>query len=69
MLAQFERDRDYLTFWNDWPMRMQSVADCRAFILNRRRAFAEEKDIPAAMIFKGKFVGLSTLEIQERRVV
>ena len=30
---------------------------------------AEEKAIPAAMIYRGNFAGISTLEIQERYVV
>ena len=69
MLALFENGRKYFTYWSDWPKRMQTVADCQALILRHRRAFAEEKEIPAAMIYQGQFAGISSLEIQERYVV
>ena len=69
LFALFEKDREYLTHWNDWPKRIKTVADCQRFIFDHRRSYAEEKSIPAAMIYKGQFVGISTLEIQERYVV
>ena len=69
MLALFENGRNYFTYWSDWPKRMQTVSDCQTLIQRHRRAFAEEKEIPAAMIYQGQFVGISSLEIQERYVV
>lgn len=67
--ALIEKDQAYLIYWNDWPKRLRTVKACQAFIARHRQAFAEEKSIPAAMIYQGAFVGISTLEIQERYVV
>lgn len=69
MLDLFTKDREYFTYWNDWPKRMQTIDDCKAFILRHRQAYAAEKSIPAAMIYNGRFAGISELEIQERYVV
>ena len=69
MLALFKQDWDYFTYWNDWPKRLQTVADCQAFISRHRQSYAEEKSVPAAMIYRGHFAGISSLAIQERYVV
>ncbi|MCA9935802.1 MAG: GNAT family N-acetyltransferase [Anaerolineales bacterium] len=69
LLALFQRDRDYFAYWNDWPKRMQTIEACQAFVVQHRRSYAEEKAIPAAMIYKGQFAGIISLDIQERYVV
>ena len=69
LLTLFENDRAYLTYWNDWPKRLQSLQDCQEFILKHRRAYAEGKSIPAAMIVGGTIVGICSLEIQDQTVV
>jgi len=69
IFALFERDREYLTFWNDWPKHIRTVDDCKEFTQHHRRSYAEEKAIPAAMIYEGQFAGISELEIQDRSVV
>ncbi len=69
LLALFEKDQEYLTYWNDWPKRMKTLQNCQDFILKHRRAYAEGKSIPAAMIYKGEIAGICSLEIQDRTVV
>jgi len=69
MFALFEKDIEYLTYWNDWPKRIKTFEDCKNFIMNHRRSYAEEKSIPAAMVFQGQVVGISCLSIQEKYVV
>lgn len=58
LLALFERDRAYLTYWNDWPKRMQTVEDCKGFILGHRRAFGEEGVQRQGGVARGEFMDM-----------
>ncbi|MEM7331361.1 MAG: GNAT family protein [Chloroflexota bacterium] len=69
LLTLFKENREYLTYWNDWPKRIQTVDHCSDYINKHRQLFAKEKSIPALMVHKGKIAGLSALDIQERCVV
>ena len=69
LLSLFERNRAYLTHWSDWPKRLTTRADCEAYVARYRLAHAEERSLPAALIYRGALVGLCELEVQDRRVV
>ena len=61
LFALFEQNRDHLTEWQDWPSRIQTLADCREFILRHERDHAEGKTLGVLIVFQGKPVGMCTV--------
>jgi ribosomal-protein-serine acetyltransferase len=61
LFALFEQNRDHLTEWQDWPNAIQTLGDCRQFILRHQRENAEGKTLGCLILFQEKLVGMCEL--------
>jgi hypothetical protein len=61
LLALFKQNRDHLTEWQDWPNAIQTLEDCRQFILRHQREYAQGKTLGCLILFQEKLVGMCEL--------
>lgn len=61
LFALFDQNRDHLTEWQDWPNAIQTVEDCKDFILGYKRAYEEGKELGSHIFFQDKMVGMCGL--------
>ena len=61
LFTLFEQNRNHLTEWQDWPNTIQTLKDCREFILRLGGEYAEGKTVDSLILFQEKMVGMCTL--------
>ena len=61
LFALFEENRAHLTEWQDWPDRIQTLDDCREFILRHKAGYADGTSLECLILFQGKPVGMCSL--------
>lgn len=61
LFALFEQDREHITEWQDWPNKIQTLEDCREFILSHEREYIEGKSLGCLILYQEQLVGMCTL--------
>lgn len=57
----FEENRVHLTEWQDWPNKIQTIGDCRNFILDHQQDYGKGTSLECLIIFRGNLVGMCSL--------
>lgn len=61
LFALFEENKEHLAEWQDWPNAINTLEDCRAFVVRRQREVAEGGALACVIVFQGHLVGMCTL--------
>ena len=61
LFTLFEQNRAHLTEWQDWPNKIQTLDDCRDFILEQQREYLENKGLGCLIVFQDVIVGMCSL--------
>lgn len=61
LLALFDQNRAHIEAWQDWPRRIQTLADCEAYILRHEKEYAEGKTLGCVIVYQGEVVGWCAL--------
>ncbi len=61
LFALFEQNRDHLTKWQDWPNKIQTLEDCKAYILRLAGEHEAGKTLACLIVYQDKPVGMCDL--------
>jgi len=61
LFALFEANREHLEAWQDWPGRIQTLDDCRAYVARHVEEGAQGKALSCVIEVRGAIVGMCWL--------